>query len=86
MISKEPETLTQEQVQKLQDCVDWHMMRIKRAGVKQGSVWSIDEREGGYVVVRKPDHHNRHPVTLSPSAWVEYHYLSLLKAFCITPS
>lgn len=79
MISKEPEALTQEQVRGLQDCVDWYMTRIKKAGVKQGSVWLIEERDGGYVVVRKPDHQNRFRVTMSPSAWIELYYLKYLK-------
>lgn len=86
MISKDPEPLTSEQLWKLQDCLDWYMMRIKRAGVKQGSVWVIDERDGGYVVVRKPDHQNRLRVTMSPSAWIEFHYLKYLKMMCIAPS
>lgn len=86
MISKEPEALTQEQVRGLQDCIDWYMMRIKKAGVKQGSVWFIEERDGGYVVVRTPDHQNRRRVTMSPSAWVEFHYLKFLRMLCIAPS
>ena len=86
MIPKEPEALSQEQAQKLQDCIDWYMMRIKKAGVKQGAVWLIEERDGGYVVVRKPDHQNRCRVTMSPSAWVEFHYLKLLRMLCIAPS
>ena len=52
---------------------------IKKAGVKQGSVWFIEERDGGYVVVRKPDHQNRLRVTMSPSAWIEFCYLKYLK-------
>lgn len=79
MTPKEPEALTQEQVRGLQDCIDWYMMRIKKAGVKQGSVWLIEERDGGYVVVRKPDHQNRFRVTMSPSAWIEFCYLKYLK-------
>ena len=86
MISKEPEALSQEQVQKLQDCIDWRMMHIKKAGVKQGSVWLIEERDGGYVVVRKPDHQNRFRVTMSPSAWVEFRYRKYLEMMCIAPS
>ena len=86
MTPKEPEALTQEQVQKLQDCIDWYTMRIKKAGVRQGSVWVIEERDGGYVVVRKPDHQNRLRVTMSPSAWIEFCYLKYLKMMCIVPS